>query len=95
MKFSFIDQYQGVLTQVELCALLEVSDRAYRAWRARPISRRQRDDMVILAHIREHHRLSMESYGRPRMTEELKDEGIAVEHRRVGRLGNPPICGAV
>jgi putative transposase len=62
VKFSFIDQYQGALTQVELCALLEVSDRGYRAWRARPISRRQRDDMVILAHIREHHRLSMESY---------------------------------
>ena len=86
MRFSFIDQYQGVLTQVELCALLEVSDRGYRAWLARPISRRQRDDMVILAHIREHHRLSMESYGRPRMTEELKNEGIAVWHRRVGRL---------
>ena len=69
VELSFIDQYQGVLTQVELCALLEVSDRGYRALRARPISRRQRDDMVTLAHIREHHRLLMESYWRPRMNE--------------------------
>ena len=35
------------------------------------MSQRQRGDMVILAHIREQHRLSLESYGRPRMTKEL------------------------
>lgn len=86
MKFAFIDQYKGALTQVELCTLLEVSDRGYRAWRTRPMCRRQRDDMIYLAHIREHHRLSLESYGRPRMTEELKEEGFKVGHRRVGRL---------
>ena len=42
--------------------------------------------MVILAHIREQHRLSLESYGRPRMTEELQELGLTVGHRRVGRL---------
>ena len=42
--------------------------------------------MVILAHIRDQHRLSLESYGRPRMTEELQEEGLKVERRRVGRL---------
>ena len=50
------------------------------------MSQRQRDDMVFLAHIREQHRLSLESYGRPRMTEELQDLGLRVGHRRVGRL---------
>lgn len=50
------------------------------------MSQRQRDDMVLLAHIREQHRLSLASYGRPRMTEELKELGFAVGHRRVGRL---------
>ena len=73
VKFAFVDQYKGPLTQVELCILLEVSDRGYRAWRIRPMSKRQRDDMVFLAHIREHHRLSLKTYGRPRMTEELKE----------------------
>ena len=47
---------------------------------------RQRGDMVILAHIREQHRLSLESYGRPRMTEELQELGVKVGHRRVDRL---------
>nr|WP_108482464.1 IS3 family transposase [Oceaniglobus ichthyenteri] len=50
------------------------------------MSRRQRDDMVILAHIREQHRLSLQSYGRPRKTEELQELGLQVGHRRVGRL---------
>lgn len=42
--------------------------------------------MILLAHIREQHHLSLGSYGRPRMTQELKEIGLAVGHRRVGRL---------
>ena len=70
VRFAFIDPYDGKLRQGQLCKLLEVTDRGYRSWRSRPISQRQRDDMVILAHIREQHRLSLGRYGRPRMTEE-------------------------
>jgi putative transposase len=44
------------------------------------------DDMVTLAHIRDQHRLSLQSYGRPRMTGELQELGLKVGHRRVGRL---------
>ena len=69
-----------------LCHTLQVTPRGYRAWRSRPISQRQRDDMVLLAHIRDQHHLSLGSYGRPRMTQELKEAGLAVGHRRVGRL---------
>ncbi len=43
------------------------------------MSQRQRDDMVILAHIRDQHRLSLQSYGRPRMTEELQELGLRVK----------------
>tara|TARA_R110002049_G_scaffold199616_1_gene370033 strand:- start:159 stop:806 length:648 start_codon:yes stop_codon:yes gene_type:complete len=42
--------------------------------------------MVLLAHIREQHRLSLQSYGRPRMTEEQQELGLSVGHGRVGRL---------
>ena len=42
--------------------------------------------MVLLAHIRGQHRLSLGSYGRPRMTEELNELGLQVGQRRVGRL---------
>ena len=43
-------------------------------------------DMVVMAHIKEQSRLSLGSYGRPRMTDELKEVGVEVGHRRVGRL---------
>ncbi len=39
-----------------------------------------------LAHITKQSRLSLGSYGRPRMTEEPKEAGVDVGHRRVGRL---------
>jgi transposase InsO family protein len=42
--------------------------------------------MVLLAHIRDQHRLSLGSYGRPRMTEELNELGLQVGQRRIGRL---------
>lgn len=42
--------------------------------------------MVLLAHIRDQHRLSLGSYGRPRMTVELNALNLRVGQRRVGRL---------
>jgi len=67
-----------------LCDVVGVSARGLRAFRSRPASRRQRSDLVTLAHIKEQSRLSLGSYGRPRMTEELKEIGLDVGHRRVG-----------
>ena len=65
---------------------MDVSTRGYRAYRTRPISQSQRTDMVLLAHIRDQFAQSYNSYGRTRMTEELKEMGLQVGHRRVGRL---------
>lgn len=69
-----------------LCQIMDVSPRGYRAFRSRPLSQSQRKDMVVLAHIREQFALSLGSYGRPSMTEELKELGLPVGHRRIGRL---------
>ena len=85
-RFGFIDTWKKVWPIELLCKVLRVTSRGYRAWKARPMSQRQRDDMVIPAHIREQHRLSGESYGRPRVTEELQELGLNVGHRRIGRL---------
>lgn len=86
MRFRFIEENRLALPTERLCQIMNVSSRGYRAYRSRPISQRQREDMVLLAPIREQHRLSLNSYGRPRMTEELKEIGLEVGHRRVGRL---------
>jgi len=99
MRFAFVEKHRNRIPTERLCRIVNVTPRGYRAWRNRPASQRQREDMVLLAHIREQHRLSLNSYalhgsgllanhesGRPRMTEELKELGLNVGHRRVGRL---------
>ena len=86
MRFAFVEEHRKHVPVDRLCHILNVTSRGYRAWHNRPVSPRQRDDMVVLAHIREQHHLSLGSYGRPRMTQELKEAGLAVGHRRVGRL---------
>ena len=86
MKFRFIEEHRGHFPANQLCDVVGVSTRGLRAFRRRPASRRQRSDMVTLAHIKEQSRLSLGSYGRPRMTEKLKEIGLDVGHRRVGRL---------
>jgi len=78
--------YSGCLTRSHLCRLIGVTERGLRAWKHRPPSQRQRRDIVLLAHIRDQHRLSLGSYGRPRMTEALNELGLQVGQRRVGRL---------
>ncbi|SMX29201.1 hypothetical protein TRP8649_03334 [Pelagimonas phthalicica] len=42
--------------------------------------------MEVLAHIKEQSRLNLSSYGPQRMTEELKELGMPIGYRRVGRL---------
>ncbi len=86
MRFRFIEEHRCNFPIKRLCHVVGVSTRGLRAFRSRPASRRQRSDLVTLAHIKEQSRLSLGSYGRPRMTEELKEIGLNVGHRRVGRL---------
>ena len=86
MKFAFLDDYRGTLSKSHACRVMGVTDRGLRAWTERPPSHRQRRDMVLLAQIRDQHRSSLSSYGRPRMTEELNELGVRFGHRRVSRL---------
>lgn len=86
MRFKFIAENKGTLPINRMCQILDVSARGYRAFCTRPLSASQRTDLVVLAHIQEQFALSLGSYGRPRMTEELKEHGLQVGHRRVGRI---------
>ena len=86
MMFCFIDQAKKEFPAYRLCRLMGVSQSGYFSWKGRPASRRQRDDLVMLAHVRCAYSLSNETYGSPRMTRELKDQGFVVGRRRVARL---------
>jgi putative transposase len=80
MRFRFIEEHKGSFPAKRLCHVVGVSTRGLRAFRSRPASQRQRSDLVTLARIKEQSRLSLDSYGRPRMTEELKEIGLDVGH---------------
>ena len=86
MKFKLIDKAKNEFPVHRLCGVLGVSQSGYFAWKDRPASRRQRDDMVLLAHVRSAFALSNGTYGSPRMTRELQDNGFAMGRRRTARL---------
>lgn len=86
MKFRFIDQAKTEFPAYRLCKVLGVSQSGYFSWKDRPASHRQREDMVMLAHVRSAYALSHETYGSPRMTRELQDSGFAIGRRRTARL---------
>ena len=86
MRFALIDRAKAEFPIHRLCCVLGVSQSGYFAWRGRPACRRQRDDMVLLAHVRSAFALSNGTYGSPRMTRELQDSGLTVGRRRTARL---------
>ena len=48
MRFAFIDAWKEEWPVEFLCKVMRITSRGFRAWRVRPMSQRQRDDMVIL-----------------------------------------------
>ena len=86
MRFQLIDEAKSAFPVQRLCKVLNVSPSGYFAWTSRPASQRQRDDLVLLAHVRSAFTLSNETYGSPRMTHELRDQGLTAGRRRVARL---------
>ena len=86
MRFRLVDAAKKEFPVQRLCKVLGVSQSGYFAWRSRPASRRQREDMVVLAHVRSAFTLSNGTYGSPRMVHELRDQGLQVGRRRTARL---------
>ncbi|MBB4000469.1 hypothetical protein GGR04_004347 [Aureimonas pseudogalii] len=86
MRFRFIDAAKKEFPIHRLCKVLGVSSSGYFAWQDRPACQRQRDDMVLLAHVRSAFAVSNGTYGSPRMVHELRGNGLAIGRRRTARL---------
>jgi len=86
MKYRYIDAQKADMPVRRACALFGVSQSGYYAWVNRPASAHQREDMVLLVHIRASFYESNETYGSPRMVHELREKGFDVGRRRVARL---------
>lgn len=86
MRFKLIDEAKKEFPVNRLCTVLGVSQSGYFAWRSRGPSKRQLDDMILLAHIRAQFATSNETYGAPRMHAELSEDELAVGRHRIARL---------
>lgn len=71
---------------VLLCQTLEVSRSGYFAWSKRGASMRQRANARLQEDVRAVHKSSHGTYGRRRVTAELRKQGQKVSNNRVGRL---------
>jgi transposase InsO family protein len=69
-----------------MCLALEVTPSGYYSWLNRPLSKREQENMELLEKIKEIYEFSDKTYGSPRITDELHDDGIMVSRPRVARL---------
>lgn len=69
-----------------MCRLLHVTRGGYYAWQRREPSERTRQDVQLLERVREVHQRSRGYYGSPRVTSQLRLQGLTLGRRRVARL---------
>src|SRR5690349_17464259 len=69
-----------------MCTLLEVSRSSYYSWLGRRPSKRSEEETQLKACIQEAHQQGRGTYGSPRVTQELKSQGLKAGRHRVARL---------
>jgi len=87
MIFRFIWDHAGQFRVERMCQVLAVSRSGYYAWRKRPPSRRRQANERLLVEIKAiHKKTHHDTYGSPRMHQELTERGISCGRHRVARL---------
>lgn len=86
MKYLFMDEHRRVFKLKRMSKVLKVSRSGYYAWRTRRPSRREEANKELLERIREVYRDSRKTYGSPRITDTLHEQGIACGKNRVARI---------
>jgi transposase InsO family protein len=96
MRFRLVQELAagGVCVAVA-CRKLQVSASGYYEWRGRPPSPRSVEDEALTVQIKEIHAYSRESYGAPRVHDELRlGRGVRCGRNRVARLmRRANLCG--
>jgi len=87
-RFRFISAMRADYGVQRLCRVLGVHRSAFYAWLAGAPAREAKaaEEARIVAKIRDFHTASKGTYGSPRITVDLRDDGEIVNHKRVARL---------
>ena len=70
----------------ELCEALTVSPSGYYAWAGHKLGKRQEANQELTQKIQLVHAASRKTYGSPRVTKTLRDQGVPCGRKRVARL---------
>jgi len=86
VRYEFVSAQKAHFSVTDLCKVLEVSTSGFYAWCKREPSQREVDDVQLLAVIKKLFKASRQTYGSPRIRDELKGLGHQVGENRVARL---------
>jgi transposase InsO family protein len=85
VKFAFIHAEKASFPVAVLCRLLRVSRQGYYAYVKRPTSARASHEADLRERVRAVHDGSRQTYGSPRVLQQLHRDGVKVGKRRVER----------
>ena len=85
-RYRFIRHHRGQYAVRRMCRVLDVSRSGYYAWLRRPLSRRAREDGVLVGVIADVHKRSHGTYGSPRVQQALAKLNYRCGRHRVARL---------
>lgn len=82
MKYAWIETHRDQYSVSRICLQLGVSRSGYCQWRKRTPSRRAQSNESLDAKVAQLHEQSRRSYGRRRILEGLRQQGLKVGHER-------------
>jgi putative transposase len=86
LRYAVITRHRGEFQVRLMCRVLAVSPSGYYASLKRPSSWHALIDEVLMARVRSIHVESGETYGAPRVHQELQAEGLPASKKRIARL---------
>lgn len=86
MRYACITRHRRDFPLRLMCRVLEVSPAGYHAWRRRSPSAHAIADERLMLNVRVAFTRSRQTYGAPRVHQELRAEGLRVGRKRVARL---------
>jgi transposase InsO family protein len=87
-RFQFVADHQQRYGVKRLCQAVGVARSSFYYWRSTKATRAARDaaDLKLAGQIKAVHTAFDGTYGAPRITAELRDNGLPVNHKRVARV---------
>ncbi len=83
MKYIFIEKHRSSFAVEKMCRVLKISKSGYYAWRDKPKSKRGLANEKLDHHIKAIYKKNKGSYGSPRITKALNEQGILCSENRV------------